>query len=180
MKTKICKIHGELTAEQINIYTRKNVAQERCNICCIAAKKRYNQTEKGKATNKRYRQTEKCKTTKKIYNQSEERKAVKKIYSQSQEGKAVTKRYRESEKFKRSLEKRRQRSETEKEKDRIRNRASSKKCNEKQRNDLVDKYVKRLLISNMKVKIDNIDPKLLDLKRILLKIKRKIREKKGS
>lgn len=106
MKTKICKVHGELTSEQINVCIRNNRSHMQCRACYKAAKKRYRETEKG---------------------------------------------------IKRHKEK------------------HLKRCI-----NLSDNYVKSLLIGNTKIKIDNIDPKLLDLKRILLKIKRKIREKKGN
>ncbi len=64
------------------------------------AQKKYDQSDKHKATRKRYRQTEKYKIAKKLHYQSDKGKAERKCYRQSEKYKITTKLYHQSGKYK--------------------------------------------------------------------------------
>jgi len=55
------------------------------------------------------------------------------------------------------------------------NKASVKERNKRYVDNLADKYVAKLIIKNTGIKFEDIDPKLIDLKRTLIQIKRKIK-----
>lgn len=152
MKIKICKIHGELTTEQVYTYFHKgnNKIITACKLCSRASNKKLYRSEKHQAKKNTPEEREKHRLRNITY------RATTHFIEK-----------KNSQKFKEYYKERYKK-----------NRSALMEKSKIESENLTDAYIRTLLNKDPKVKLGNMGPGLIELKRILIKLKRALKEKR--
>lgn len=147
MTPRICKNHGELTIDQIKIRINKNVTRRVCKLCVLEYDRKRGLTEKRKEKSRLRQRTEKACVIRK--EKASERKNELKEYA-----KQYRLKYKNDPIYRKKIRK------------------MSKRAYNKIKKNLSDSYVKRSLC----LPKDIIPIELVEMKRALFLLKRKIKE----